>query len=174
MLAWEDEAGRALRAPLILVPVALERSGARERFHLRQAEEEPGFNLSLAEKLRSDFRLALPEPPEAEDLDVAAYFEAVEAAIAERDGWSVDREAVVLGFFSFGKFLMYRDLDETSWPEGARPADHPILGALLGGGFRAADDADALVRPTPGGSRCWMPTARRPWHWRTRRRAGRS
>ena len=30
--------------------------------------------------------------------------------------------AVALGFFSFGKFLMYRDLDPATWPPGARLA----------------------------------------------------
>ncbi len=135
MLAWKDEADRLLRAPLVLVPVALERSGARERFHLRQAEEEPGGNLSLAEKLRAEFGLALPGPSEEEDLDVDAYFDAVAAVVADRDGWTVERGAVVLGFFAFGKFLMYRDLEDDAWPVGARPADHPIVGALLGDGF---------------------------------------
>src|SRR5262249_25450357 len=42
---------------------------------------------------------------------------------------------VALGFFSFGKFLMYLDLDQESWPAEARPGDHPILQALLGEGF---------------------------------------
>ena len=50
--------------------------------------------------------------------------------------FAVERE-VVLAFFSFGKFLMYRDLEEGLWPEGSKPSRHPIVGALLGGGFVA-------------------------------------
>ena len=50
-------------------------------------------------------------------------------------GWTVDRNSVVLGFFSFSKFLMYRDLDVSIWPEGAKPTEHPIIGALLHEGF---------------------------------------
>jgi hypothetical protein len=44
----------------------------------------------------------------------------------------VDRDAVVLGFFSFGKLLMYRDLDGENWPGGRGPADHPIIQTLFG------------------------------------------
>ena len=34
---------------------------------------------------------------------------------------------------------MYKDLDSDSWPEDRKPADHSVLGALLGGSF--ADSA---------------------------------
>ena len=136
LLTWyeSDASETPLRAPLILVPVELERSSARERFRLRQEGEDVGFNLSLAEKLRAEFRVTLPELPDADELDVAAYFDAV--AVAGRPRWSVDRAAVVLGFFSFGKFLMYVDLEEARWPEGDRPGDHRLLRALLSEGFR--------------------------------------
>ena len=50
-------------------------------------------------------------------------------------GWTVDRGSVVLGFFSFSKFLMYRDLAVDIWPDGAKPTEHPIIGASLHAGF---------------------------------------
>ncbi len=136
MLTWAgaDDPKRHLRAPMVLVPVALERSGARERFRLRHDGGDPGDNLSLAEKLRAEHLIELPELPDEED-DLGVFFDAAAAAIRGRDGWKVDRESAVLGFFSFGKFLMYRDLDAAGWPEDARPGRHPILRSLLGDGF---------------------------------------
>ena len=144
MLRWfeadDRERRRPLRAPLLLVPVELERSSARERFRLRASEEDPEVNLSLVAKLRADFAIDLPEFPDAEadpDAPEAAlrFLEAVALAVRGQDGWEVDHEAIVLGFFSFGKFLMYRDLDEASWQPGTRPFDHPIVRALLHEGF---------------------------------------
>ncbi len=152
MLVWFDDESpsKELRAPLLLVPVELERSSARERFRLRGTDEELGTNLSLAEKLKADFAIDLPELPDADELVIESYFDSVAQSINGRDGWSVQREEVALGFFSFGKFLMYRDLDPSAWPEGARPGDHGIVRALLQEGFREPaaligedDDIDA-------------------------------
>jgi hypothetical protein len=53
-LSWseEDNSGKFCRAPLILIPVELERSDARDRFHLKYTGEDLGENVSLAEKLK--------------------------------------------------------------------------------------------------------------------------
>jgi hypothetical protein len=138
-LTWfEDDAlNRPLRAPLILIPVELERSSARERFRLRHDGEDLDLNLSLAEKLRTGFGVTLPAMPEPEEMEVDAYLDAVDEAVRPLEHWSLDREGSVLGFFSFGKFLMYRDLDEANWPEEARPETHPVVRALIGDGFDA-------------------------------------
>jgi len=138
MLHWSeaDVPARILKAPLILLPVELERSSARERFRIRATEDDPGLNLSLAEKLRAGFGIDFPPLPDEETLDVPAYLDRVSAAVAGQGGWSVDRGAMALGFFSFGKFLMYRDLDAASWPGGASPGDHGIVKALLDDGFQ--------------------------------------
>jgi hypothetical protein len=116
---------------LVLVPVALERSNVRERFRLRYIEGDLESNLSLANKLRLEFGVVLPEMPLQEDLDVASYFDAVKESIRGEPRWSVDRNAVVLGFFSFGELLMYRNLDEENWPEGRKLSDHPVIGTLF-------------------------------------------
>src|SRR5439155_22933200 len=131
MLNWyeADSSQELRRAPLLLIPVALERSNARERFHIRYTEDDIGDNLSLATKLGSEFGISLSELPDTEDLDIAHYFDEVERAIQSQPRWSVDRNAIALGFFSFGKFLMYRDLDEMRWPQDAKPIGHPIMRA---------------------------------------------
>ena len=56
----------------------------------------------------------------------------------------------MLGFFSFGKFLMYHDLDEDRWPPDARPGEHPLLRALLHDGFAAEEEPrDAIEEDAP-------------------------
>jgi hypothetical protein len=136
MLRWSEERnGRTALAPLILLPVALGRSNARDRFRVRFTGEDFGTNLSLAERLRVGFGIELPELPGADDLDPASYFDAVDAAVAKEKGWKVDRDALALGFFSFNRLLMYRDLDASRWPEGAGPSSHPVLSGLLGEGL---------------------------------------
>jgi len=156
MLVWRDPEtpSRSFRAPLLLVPVEMERSNARDRFRIRHSDEELAVNLSLSEKLRTEFAIKLPDWPEGDELIPEPYFQQVEDSISPCEGWSVERETVVLGFFSFGKFLMYRDIDEDAWPEGAKPSQHPVLRALLAEGFREEpgitsehDDLDAHLTP---------------------------
>ena len=137
MLTWYESDGsqEGRRAPLVLVPVALDRSSARHRFQLRHTGEDSGENLSLLEKARTEFGVTLPGLPDAEDLNIEGYFDAVSESMADLPRWSLDRKSVVLGFFSFSKFLMYRDLNVDNWPEGVKPTEHPIMGALLHDGF---------------------------------------
>ncbi|MGH9854651.1 MAG: DUF4011 domain-containing protein, partial [Blastocatellia bacterium] len=138
MLHWyeADSSQGKRRAPLILIPVEIERASAKERFHLNYNGEEIGPNLSLAAKLKSEFGIDLPPFPEADDLDLPTYFEAVERAIEDQPRWTVDRDAIALNLFSFAKFLMFRDLDEAIWAEEAKPSEHPLINALLRDGFR--------------------------------------
>lgn len=140
MLEWYDDASsdKKRRAPLLLIPVELTRQDVRARFRLVHTGEDVGGNLSLQAKLKASFGITIPLPDTERELDVGAYFDAVAEAVEDQPRWRVDRAAVVLGFFLFGKLLMYNDLDVAAWPEGASPADHPVVGALLGEGFPPA------------------------------------
>ncbi|WP_143307389.1 DUF3320 domain-containing protein [Chitinophaga vietnamensis] len=137
MLQWYETGSDEMRqAPLILVPVALERSSARERFSLRYTLEEVGENISLQAKMKADFNITIPEMPDTEDVDINAYFAAVSAAVADMPKWKVEADAIELGFFSFGKFMIYNDLDAAKWKEGHTPDEHPVIQCLFGGGFQ--------------------------------------
>ena len=134
-LSWREEVSsdKFFRAPLILIPVELERSDARDRFRVKYTGEELGENVSLAEKLSQSFGIKnFPELPEADDLDVDTYFKKVKRAVQSQVGWTVDEEEIGIGFFSFAKFLMYRDLDPATWPAADAILSHGILQALLG------------------------------------------
>jgi len=146
MLRWfEDENSQVERsAPLVLVPLHMERSSVQERFHVEYTGDELAENLSLASKLRLEFDISLPEMPAADELDVADYFDEIERAVAREGRWRVDRRAISLDFFSFGKFLMYRDLGEERWPENDRLSRHPVIGRLLG----EPDGSDGSAAPS--------------------------
>ena len=139
-LRWfESDTSEVLReSPLILLPVELVRDERRATFNLRARDTEVVTNLPLQERLRSDFGLELPEISEDETFSPEGYFDEVAARIEERKRWTIDRDGMQLGFFSFSKLLMMRDLEQEQWPEGAFE-DHPVLGGLLGGGFERSE-----------------------------------
>lgn len=137
-LHWyeSDSSQEERMAPLVVVPVELKRADARERYKVQWTGEDIGANLSLQAKLLAEFGIALPDIDPEQDFDLAAYFDAVEETIAGQFRWRVERDEIHLCFLSFGKFLMYKDLNLDGWPDPEAAANHPILSALLGEGFR--------------------------------------
>jgi hypothetical protein len=125
------------RAPLVLLPVKLERKNASANFYLSALEDDIQENLSLSAKLKADFGINIPDFPEEESLDLASYFDSVHTAIKDRPGWKLLPDAITLGFFSFSKFLMFRDLDPANWPERKSPTEHPLIAGLLKDGFQS-------------------------------------
>ncbi|WFP64076.1 MULTISPECIES: DUF3320 domain-containing protein [unclassified Mesorhizobium] len=141
MLKWIDPNNKEniRQAPLILVPVRLERGAAGEKFRLRARPEDLTANLSLELYLDRIHKLALPRFEVGDDFDVSAYLDAVAEAISTKEGWEVLRDDMVLGFFSFAKFLMYRDLDPDLWPDGAKIIEQPKIRSLLSDGFETRE-----------------------------------
>lgn len=116
-LTWtQREGGPPIRAPLLLLPVSLQRSSVRSGFRLAAHDEDPRFNPTLLQMLRQDFKLAIPElegelPTDKAGIDVGKVLRIVRSHIKEMRGWEVTAD-VVLSTFSFTKFLMWRDLVE--------------------------------------------------------------
>lgn len=139
---YEADSSENLRkAPLILLPVCLERSGAKDAFKLKYSGDELMANLSLVAKLKTDFGLdmtscAFDEDSLATDESALGRFYGDVADVVSKQGrWKVASNEIALGFFSFGKFLMFRDLDPKSWPEEKQPDAHGVMKRLLGSGF---------------------------------------
>jgi very-short-patch-repair endonuclease len=110
----EDE--RSYRAPLLLVPVKLERRSASARFTIRFHEDEPRFNATLLQFLERDFELRLPQlggelPLDDDGVDVPRLLDMMRQAVRSAPGMEVVDEAA-LSTFSFAKFLMWKDLVE--------------------------------------------------------------
>jgi very-short-patch-repair endonuclease/DNA polymerase III delta prime subunit len=137
MLYWyEADSSEELRkAPLVLIPVNLDRSSARERFRLRYTLEEMGANISLQAKMKIEFGIIIPDMPEPEDFDYNNYVESINKAIDKMPRWKVEPNEIELGFFSFGKFMIYNDLDNNKWPADKKPVLHPNVINLFEKGF---------------------------------------
>ncbi|TPI28316.1 DUF3320 domain-containing protein [Mesorhizobium sp. B3-2-1] len=110
----EDE--RSYRAPLLLVPVKLERRSATSRFTIRFHEDEPRFNATLLQFLERDFELRLPQfardlPLDDSGVDVPLVLQTMRQAVRDVPGMEVMDETA-LSTFSFAKFLMWKDLVE--------------------------------------------------------------
>ena len=133
-LKWfdSDQAEEASFAPLLLLPVTMVRVGGSDGYLLRGRDDDIVSNISLREKLKSNFDINLPDIPEDEEWKPSNYHDLVAREIRRQVRWH-DREAVGLGFFTFSKFLMWRDLHPDSWPNNAL-LDHPLVNILLGQG----------------------------------------
>ena len=128
-LKWHDRenAEKFCLAPLILIPVELERQKVRTQFSLRWSGAELFPNLSLEAKL-AEQGITLPplETPENKE-GIDAYFQKVSEAVSTQEGWHVVPD-IYLDFFSFTKFVMYKDLEPEVWDVDS----HPLLGLVLG------------------------------------------
>ncbi len=141
LLKWfEDDKSDVERlAPLVLLPVRLERSSAADRFHLVSRSEPPSPNLSLQAKMDGEFGLKIDDFGDEDDVDIAAYLAGIAETVSGKSRWEVRPDAMVLGFFSFSKFLMYRDLDPENWPADGGLDLHPSIKGLLQDGFEAPE-----------------------------------
>ncbi len=134
---FEDAASNTPReAPLVLLPVELVRNARTSTYDLKLRDEELLTNLPLRQRWRDDFGIVLPPVEPGEGWRPSDYFAQVEAIVADRPRWKVDRDAVQLGFFSFSKLLMFLDLALDAWPDGALE-EHPLTRGLLYEGFEA-------------------------------------
>ncbi len=133
-----DDSDKALAAPLIALPVRLNRGRADARtqvyrYELQFTNEEVSENLSLREKLRQDFALELPQLDE--DAPPSEYFRAIEDAVRHRPRWRVQRR-MTLGLLSFAKMMLVKDIDPKNWPQfanGSLLSEHPIVRQLFEG-----------------------------------------
>jgi hypothetical protein len=133
LLKWKkkptDE--RSYRAPILLLPVKLERTSATSRFRLKFHEDEPRLNATLLQFVRRDFDLTLPDyqgglPQDGEGIDVLAVLEHFRQAVRDTPGFEVVDDTA-LSTFSFAKYLMWKDLtDRTASLKQNRVVKHLI------------------------------------------------
>lgn len=116
MLQYRESADskETFRAPLLLVPVELTRKSARAGYTVKASEEEPMVNPTLAEYLRVNYGIALPELPEmveGVDYDLQSFLQGVSEAVSQQSSWRVTTD-IYLALFSFQKLVMYKDLEK--------------------------------------------------------------
>jgi len=131
-LEWYENkhATEPIKAPLILIPVKLERLrfSTIYQYVLSYRDEDIETNISLAEKLANDFNLVLPVF--SDNSEPQAYLAQVAEMAKKIPRWPVVPD-IRLDLFSFTKLLMYKDL--TSWPDNAKLHDNANLKQILVG-----------------------------------------
>lgn len=131
MLQWTDskDRSRSMRAPMVMVPVTLERQSVNSAFVLRRHDDDTIVNPTLLQLLEHQFELKIPRVTHASELpqdesgvDIAAIWASFRSAVVDLSGFEVI-PSVWLGLFSFTKYLMWQDLES-------------ILDECLGSGMR--------------------------------------
>ena len=147
-LKWyeDDKSDRERHGPLLLIPVKLDRTSATARFKIRFSEDDITSNLSLQARIKNDFGIEIPDVPDIEELTPSAYFAAVADAVNDRPRWEVLPNDMVLWFYSFSKFLMYRDLEPQSWPSERKLKNNVLVNSLLRGDSRTIRRCSATTK----------------------------
>ena len=115
-LRWRKTAGdsRNYRAPLLLIPVKLERRSAQSAFRIAHHDDDVRINFTLLEFLKRDFQIRIPElegdlPSDQSGIDVEWILEAMRRRVKDVAHFEVVEE-LALSTFSFAKYLMWKDL----------------------------------------------------------------
>ena len=131
-LEWKDKTKprQVNKAPLVLIPVSMERKKVGESFNLEWTGEDIQTNISLKAKLL-EAGIELPSfefKRYGEVID--HYIASVRRAVSRMDGWKVNSD-VALGFFSFTKFVMYNDLNPDAWAENVDLTKNELIQAIF-------------------------------------------
>ena len=136
----ENESSKQLKAPLLLLPVDLERQKIKENYTLRWTGEDPVVSLSLSAKF-AEQGIELPDLGHPDTAaEVGAFFDSVEETIKSK-GWMLCPE-IVLDLFSFKKYVMFKDLDPASWGEDFSIEDNPLIDSIFNPTEAPAETAD--------------------------------
>lgn len=137
-LKWRESPSSEIQreAPLILLPVQLVRNERTSTFDIQCRDDDITTNLPLQARLKQDFGIVLPEVEEVEGWAPSQYYSQVADAVSGQTGWNVDEDGMQLGFFSFAKLLMHRDLDPDTWPNETL-SGNPLLRGILVDGFES-------------------------------------
>jgi len=115
MLRWyESETSDVARyAPVILLPIELLKKSSKQGYVLRSRDEDTLINITLLEKLRQDFGINIggldPLPRDEHGVDITLIFSTIRMAVMAQKRWDIE-EVVLVGLFSFSKFVMWNDL----------------------------------------------------------------
>lgn len=124
----DDISDVAMHAPLLLMPVTLDRKVKRGRFEytLRATGDELEVNIALIEKARTHWGLQLPELRQDESPE--SYFIRTKTVLAQGQRLQFNCFATLA---VLPPMILWKDLDPQAWPQDAF-ANHRLLPGLLG------------------------------------------
>ena len=142
------EKGKAIPqlAPLFLYPINLTVNRSNYRVNFKLGDNDPLGNVTLFEKIRKDYGLEiqiLAKPPEDESgFDITKAFQEIRKVIANQPGWLVI-DAVVITTFNFGKFLLWKDLQDNT----EILLKNPLVQHIAMGGLQPLADPVGEIQP---------------------------
>jgi very-short-patch-repair endonuclease len=132
LLRWTEaeKADSVHLAPILLIPVTLQRQSVRSGFRLSRHDDDAIVNPTLLHLLKNNFELRVAGldvlPTGDKGIDVGKVLQSFRLAVREIPKWEVLEQAH-LGIFSFTKHLMWKDLqDRTEQLKANRVVKHLI------------------------------------------------
>ena len=134
VLEWREagagDGSARYRAPILLLPVRISRRSVADGYRIHRIDEETIVNATLLELLRSEYRLDVPGldplPTDDSGVDVVKVLGIFRSVVRNLNGVAVLDDCMI-GQFSFGKFVMWKDL--TSRIDAVRA--NPIVDHLI-------------------------------------------
>jgi superfamily I DNA and/or RNA helicase/very-short-patch-repair endonuclease len=131
-LKWqESEFSEFSEAPIVMIPISLDREGLGSAYKIQIIEEDIILNPSLDVKLRNDFRLTFPEVPDfINSTDLNNYFDEISGLISGYEGWKIINKSAI-SIFNFQNLILINDLEKNS----DLYSSNPLIQALSSGQF---------------------------------------
>lgn len=132
-LRWYDPDNKEPHfAPLMLIPVEIERQSAK-KYIVHRMDNEPMANITLMECLRQKCDIEVPDMNDLPkddngDIDLKATLDMLRESFDDMKEWQVVDEAM-LGIFSFTKFVIWNDIHSHRKQIGS----HPLVKGLVEG-----------------------------------------
>lgn len=121
-----------ISAPLVLIPVDLVKKPLGKGYSVKMREDDSHVNATLLEYLKQKYSLPfnglIPEPMDANGLDIGKILAIFNHGIEKLSGWEIN-ETAILGNFDFSQFAMWNDLNSN--PEFFEKND--IVRSLING-----------------------------------------
>lgn len=120
MLQWVEskDSERKLLAPLVMVPVTLERKNVNGGFTLKRHDDDTIVNPTLLQLLENQFDLVIEGighgaelPTDESGVDIPQIWARFRSTVIDMPGFEIIPD-VCLGLFSFTKYLMWKDLTD--------------------------------------------------------------
>jgi hypothetical protein len=147
MLKWREGLdGEFNEAPLVMVPLSIDRENMSSPFELSMFEEDIVANPTLQSYLKNSFSLDFPDiPTDLSTQGLEEYFSQVSYAIQKIEGWEVLNK-VVLGIFNFQTLMIIKDLEKNAEKYKANHLIQMLSGILfdMQGDFESVPRADEL------------------------------
>lgn len=136
-LSWNDQKSMDTNyiAPILLLPLSIERKTASSNIQIELSEDEPQLNVTLVEYLNQKFNIDLRHlinlPKDDKGVDIKKIIVSIRHAIMDKKGWDVE-EIAVISNFSFKKFVMWNDLQLRK----NEIISNPNVEALISGNYK--------------------------------------